>query len=925
LSVGFILSLLSIIYIPTINTFLKKSDGFESFEKDWWRILVIILPILLVIIIYFWKVGYHFLVKNKKWLSFKIALEQTFQVYTNKQEEETKIETISDNQPSVRDFRKWMKDIDNDLGNNNLVLVFDNFDRLPKKHILSIWSVIHVFFAETEYNNIKIIIPFDRTHIKNAFKDLNGDAKDYANDYINKTFDIVYRVAPPILSSWKVFFKDNWGEAFPNYNETEYIKVEQAYEVFRPNITPREILAFTNDVVSLKLLDDTIPDRYIAVFVLNEEHIIKDPLTAINKLDYLEGIEYLFKNDENFDKYITALAYQIDPNSSLEVVYKRQLKDSLINGDEIKLKELSKTKVFSRILKPILNEIEDYTKPIETLKSLEKDALITDLELNTAWDDIYLKQNPTNFEKGKLKDFQFTLLNNIDKKYKSIWLKMLVNNLYTPADIFNTADFSDSIDSLSKYCIDNKIEADVFSHLEKRNVVIEQLKLLIGKKESEFEKYKINCKKEDIEKYLTTISVGNIGEAKFITHLKNRTELSNFHELLKTFVPSNAADPNILREVYTLLKITTNKPITKLLSDAQLHTLMNGLNVGDDFFSDLACMRILFTNKSHPSYAPVYEKALNSEDIEFHKKVTDRIEHYISLKDLLISSISFQNRLIKGIIPLLLNKNNKDRIFDKELIIKNLIDICRANEIETEKLFGEIDKYKTEEYNFEFVFGLSIEFYRIAKESNSAIANQIIQIFINHFKDANTEIWSSTFENLNSKELEILQIIDFKDWNSHALEAYKTKLIKIANESDNENLDKISLLSKSFEDSGKNLVNTFKDLRGAFINNNNISKEHFITFIEPLFKYGSLEEKSGDVLRTIFKTGFLDDENCVQTIINQGNGILKLINESEKAESSDFINGIKDRGSVQKINELANALNIKIPKPKNKDEETEDN
>ncbi|MDO6759519.1 P-loop NTPase fold protein [Tamlana sp. 2_MG-2023] len=923
LSVGFILSLLAIIYIPTINTFIRKSNGFESLEKDWWRILVILLPILLVVIIYFWKVGYHLFVRNEKWSSFKIAMEQTFQVYTNKQEEETKIETISENQPSVREFRKWMKDIDKDLKGNKLVLVFDNFDRLPKKHILSIWSVIHVFFAETEYENIKIIIPFDRIHIKNAFKDLNGEAKDYANDYINKTFDIVYRVAPPILSSWKVFFKDNWKTAFLDFNETEYIKTEQAYEIFRPDITPREIIAFINEVVSIKLLDDSIPDRYIAVFVLNEEEIIQNPLKAVTDLSYLKGMEYLFIDDGDFQKYITALAYQIEPDNSLEIVYRKQLKDSLANGDEVILKELSKTKVFSRILKPIIDDIEDFNKPIETLKFIDDDSLISELELQDIWNDIYLKIDSSKFIPGELEDYKFTLLDKINDEHKSNWLKIIVNQLYTSDEAFNTANFSESIDKLDNFSKEKNIDVDVFSHLKVKSVTIEQLKLLIDKKEGKFEKYKINCLKANIEKYLTSITVTNLDEANFINHLKNKTEFSKFHELLKTFVPSNAANSNILKEIYRLLKATSNEPIPNILTDAQVYTLMNGAKIGDDFYSDLACMRILFNSSSHPSYAAVYNKALDSEDTEFHKKVSDKIEHYISLKDLLINSIRFQNNLIKAIIPLILSKNNENRIFDSKMIIKKLIDICNANEIETETLFREIDKHKLEEYDFEFAFGLSIEFYRAAKESNSIIANQIIQIFIKHFKNANAEDWSAAFENLSGKQIEILQIIEFKDWNSFALEKFKSKLVQIVSDSDNENLDKILPLTASFEDSGTNLVNTFKDLRDLFIKNNNISKEHFINFIELLIKYGSLVDRSADVLRTLFKTEFLDDENCVKLMASQSKEIKALIDKVKKSESSDFINGIKDRGTIKIIEELANSLSIKIPKPKADDKEKE--
>tara|TARA_R110000868_G_scaffold285546_1_gene546026 strand:- start:626 stop:3784 length:3159 start_codon:yes stop_codon:yes gene_type:complete len=923
LSVGFIFSMFSIIYVPSINVFKDSIADFFGIKTLIWKLILVMFPLFIVLGIYIYNLFKGWFNKSGFWNGFKLSAQETFQVYTNKQKEETKIETISDNQPSVRDFRMWMKDIDKDLGDNKLVLVFDNFDRLPKKNILSIWSVIHVFFAETDYENIKIIIPFDRVHIKNAFKDLNGEAKDYANDYINKTFDIVYRVAPPILSSWKVFFKDNWKKAFPNYDKTEYIKTEQAFEIFRPEITPREILVFINEVVALKLLDSSIPDRYIAVFVLNEEKIIQSPLKAVTELSYLKGMEYLFKGDDDFQKYITALAYQIEPKNSLEVVYRRQLKDSLANGDIEVLKELSKTKVFSRILKPVIDEIEDFNKPIETLKFIEDDSLITELELQDVWNDIYLKQNNPNFIPGELEDFQFTLLDKINNVYKSNWLKKLVKNQYTDADTFNPAKFSENIDRLDDYCKEKKIEVDIFSHLKLRNVPIEQLKLIIDEKQGGFEKYKIACKKADIATHLTTISVENLDEANFITHLNNRTEFLKFHELLKTFVPSNATNPKNLKEIYSLLKVTSHKPIANILTDAQIYTLMNGLNVEDDFFSDLACMRIILKNTSHSSYAPVYAKALDSDDSEFHKKVSDRIEHYLGLKDLLISSIGFQNSLIKGIIPLLLTIDNEARIFESKVIIENLIAICNANKIETETLFREIDKYESVEYDFDFVFGLSSEFYIAAKESNSTIANHIIQIFINHFKNANAEDWSSSFESLSSKELEILQIVEFRDWNSFALEKFKSKLMQMVNDSDNDNLDKILPLIVSFEDSGINLVNTFKDLRGLFINNNNITKEHFITFVGVLIKYGSLDEKAGDVLRTIFKTEFLDDSNCIQLMISEGSEIKKLIEKSDKSESSDFINGIKDRANGEGIDELANLLNIKFTKHKKSDKGNE--
>ncbi len=215
LSVGFIFSLLSIIYIPTVNVFKDSISNYFEIEKVYWKLLLVMFPVVIVFGIYIWNLIKFWIEKKGFCKSFKLSAQETFQVYTNKQTQETKTETISENEPTVRDFRNWMKEIDTDLKDNKkkLVIVFDNFDRLPKQHIQNIWSSIHIFFSEDKYNNIKVIIPFDRAHIKNSFSELNGASKpeksqsvDFANDYINKTFDIVFRISPPIMSARRTFW-----------------------------------------------------------------------------------------------------------------------------------------------------------------------------------------------------------------------------------------------------------------------------------------------------------------------------------------------------------------------------------------------------------------------------------------------------------------------------------------------------------------------------------------------------------------------------------------------------------------------------------------------------------------------------------------------------------------------------------------------
>ena len=278
LSIGFILSLLLIIYVPTVNTFAKELN-------IWLKLPVVLLPILLLLglfIKFYIKIKKNGKEKNhfdlKRWDRCKKysqeAAQELFKVYHSQKESETKIEVISEKEPNVKEFRTWMKQIDDDL-KQKIVIVFDNFDRLPKKHIQSIWSSIHIFFAEEPYINIKVIIPFDREHIQNAFKELNGNDSKFGDDYVNKTFDIVFRVTKPIMSNWKEFFENQWRKAFLNPDEEELKLVVQVYEFLNRRITPREIIYFINEILTIKLLNYKFKERYIAIFVLKKMIFLK--------------------------------------------------------------------------------------------------------------------------------------------------------------------------------------------------------------------------------------------------------------------------------------------------------------------------------------------------------------------------------------------------------------------------------------------------------------------------------------------------------------------------------------------------------------------------------------------------------------------------------------------------------------------------
>lgn len=922
LSIGFILSLLFIIYTPTINTFAKKDTGdIFGIENVLGKLLLILFPLFLIVIIYVCKVIYQLFWKGSKWQSFKIALQQTFQVYTNKQEEETKIETISENEPSVKDFRNWMKEIDADLGEKKLVLVFDNFDRLPKKQILSIWSSIHIFFAEEKYKNIKVIIPFDRLHIKNAFKELdtNSGINDYANDYVNKTFDLVYRVSQPILSDWKVFFKDRWKEAFTIISEEEFLKVIQIYEVYRTSITPREIIACINEIVSIKLLDDTIPDRYIILFVLNKDTIIEDPLKAITEADFLKGLSYLYKDDENFQKYITALAYQIDSKDALEVAYRKQLKDSFVNKNIEVFIEISKTNVFSKIISSVISELPNFENPVLVLDKLDGDSKISDVEISGIWNDIFLKAIESFNDRFDVLEYQKIITKHISVEKAERWISKIIKKLNT-SENFKPVIFLKLIDDFDKYLKGNSIAIDIYNLLEISGVKYIDAELftsLVKEAKENYKKYKVSTTNDELIEYLNSLNTIGIENSEFIKYIKDDFDLNGFKNKLEELIETNKSDANVLEVLFKRLKQISIKPFEIELTDADIYSLFSGVNDTQEFYYDLVAMRLSRLNKFNTSYSRFFTAALSLDDEMIAGKVAERIEYFISYDDFLIGCKDFTDSVLyKNVAKkIITNDYGASRANLRELL-ENFESICTNIDIEADDFIAELNSWDCVDLKPEYITEFPLFLFVTLSKNDSDISRNILRLADGYFKSLDKIEWVSIFEDFNSFGYKLLKIIDFKDWNTYSLEGLKEVLFRSVSDRTFDDIEEWGFLFDGFKKSNISLTNTLKDIRDKIYNNSTlISGRLFMFLIAPFFEFSILDDKPDDAFRTFFKNEFLDNAEKIEKMIQFSTNIMELLKKSKAENVSDFKQAIRDRKeNNDRVNELAMKLDIRSKK-----------
>lgn len=313
LTKNFLLIGLIVISFKRIYSEAKQDERFKLFSKD----------------------GLKIILENFKELFF---------ILKEKEIDKTISTITSTKEPSVREFNNWMNELGDDI-DGKLVIVFDNMDRVAEDKVRALWTLIHTFFSEYNYPNISLVVPFDREQLNKMFKDSNVEEKNNEKEgdlLISKTFPKIYRVPALVLSDWETFFDAKIKEAFYQVDKEELIVIKTLYDLKTRCIKPREIINFINELVSLKeVWDEEIPLKYMALFILNKETILLNPLNEIIKRDYLKGIEHFFEEDKEVDDNISALVYGVSPEIASQVVLEREILSSLNNGRKENIKELT--------------------------------------------------------------------------------------------------------------------------------------------------------------------------------------------------------------------------------------------------------------------------------------------------------------------------------------------------------------------------------------------------------------------------------------------------------------------------------------------------------------------------------------------------------------------------------------------------------
>lgn len=324
-----------------------------------------------------------------------------FAMYNTEGRSDTTSYVISEQEPSVREFKEWMAEISKSLPKDEkLVIVFDNMDRLPSDKVRQFWSLIQTFFADDGYPNIWCIIPYDERHLAEVFAGNEEEKTVILKGFLGKTFPVVYRVPEPIVTDYKNIFDKLYRNAFgATVGDEDIETISRCYRHIHPEANVRDIITFVNNNVLLtKQWGEVISPISKAVYTLKSDEMLRNPFATT----YDQGVaekkkantdEYILSNEffSDFRKIlsgnvdlnsmrseISALVYGIDPCNADQIVVRRYIRNALSGKvKDVELNRYLDNPHFMLLLSEEVHSMEetDYVNAASLINKIVADTL----------------------------------------------------------------------------------------------------------------------------------------------------------------------------------------------------------------------------------------------------------------------------------------------------------------------------------------------------------------------------------------------------------------------------------------------------------------------------------------------------------------------------------------------------------------------
>jgi hypothetical protein len=855
----------------------------------------------------------------------KYNLDYLLAIYENKIESDICYETISEAEPSVSEFKAWMQDISDYIGDakhkckkKKLVIVYDNMDRLPAQKVKELWSSIHTFFSEDGFDNIWTIIPFDEKHLACAFSGENEDDIPKTTRYfINKTFPIVYRVPQPVITDFRKIFNAFFEEAF-GQDSPEKDTINRIFRLLQPEANVREIISFINELVALRnVWGEEITLLNSALFTLKKDEILKDSVTAILSGSYLTEVNKIVENDIEMQRQISALAYGVEKEHASQIPLTKHIESCIEKESEDGINQYAKSnKQFLTVLDEVVRN-EDDTKVDKIINCLYGLKAFSDSNLlNKIWEHLAnqklkSKFKPVNENNPNQPDF--------DDAYQHLLLKVnqglqskLVEHFYSSLGValpYNGGAYFKALKKLDDFIENATLTISI--PIQEESVPPQFFFKYVQEAQEEYTKYKLKTNAEKLNRMVLEMVPDKLDCAKEISLLKASGVYSfpGVYNKIETLIQEDEIDEKNFANIFAVYKVLTEeKPLPqKITNQSRIEQISNALKKAD-FSKGSADILAMGFSKGMGLY-------LSDVDVsdELIAEIAENIEYYENygtlLKNGLSWNITFLNRVLRYMI-----QHDLGEELDLTEVLPEFDTIVERFNVTEEELLNHLSKYpiskdEITEANITNIITSPHFLSCLAKVENPLTS---------HLNDTIVKALSEVrcmdlFNNRNEIYYWPIMIKAFID--TPYMEVLPENMISLGKE-----LLKEMAKGSSLSDLDKKIINkldkkdtaaTILEIRTEFCNKIYTMNSEKFEFYHPWFKeQGKLEERAGDAVNFIIKP-VIRDKECLGLILSEKDYYADLINKGGDY-STDLRKEVKellDSNSDSKLLAFAKVIN----------------
>lgn len=876
---SFVLFILATILTP-ISVSIANINSIQD-KCCWLSILLPLIPLIFSCII--------LLSRKKRWKRlftqqlWRDIINEVVSIYNGTIKNDISYETVSEEEPSVIDFRKWMQDISDNIGKSNkkLIVVYDNMDRLPADKVKELWSSIHTFFSENGFPNIWSIIPFDEKHLSCAFGESN-DKEQLTKHFINKTFPIVYRVKPPFITDYEVIFDTLFNEAFGTTEGEETKKtISRIFRLEKPNATIREMIEFINQLVVMKSIwKQEVELLFCAIFKIKEKIILQNPEWQIITGNYLgKYINKIVSNNELLQKNIAAITYGVSLDIAEQIPMKKYI-ELCFDNNGTDINKYSKSPKFIPILKETIQNTDSakIDEIIKCLLTLVTDSF-SDSDKNTItalWDSLAKRKESQELSEQKFDDSYKSLLLNITDKQGLV--KRLCQQLQKFGDnnltiIFSGTHYYNALKNLQDFLSEKNIDINITNYLEDIEKEPQIFVEYVQAAKEDYKTFKLSTDNDKLNDFLECDD-HTILYFPILKCLKDdpQYKFDKLKQKIESFIPTSGLTAENFKSIFDAYKlISSDKPLEKQLSQNQINQIWNSLSTKVGTNEYLEIVAILLANNMNAN------RELSEQEIE---DIAKQIDYYGNYGDLLINSNNENlNRVLKYMTEHQLGYQlSLEKVLPQFFNIKSKIDV--KDDILLEQL-NDWSNYKGKITKDNIISIIPQNLFCSSKEINNELTEHINKTAIDALEAIDENIVYSQLSQSNQYWYQVTDNLIDTDFCKSLPDNIFNIGIRCLNEvasqgiipTDNDIRAKIiNKLDK------RKTASTIEEIRDSFCNSqSDITPQKFLYLESWLRQQGKLNNRAGEVIHRIIDP-IINDENCLRLLVDNSDFYAKIIN-----------------------------------------------